>query len=1818
MKRLISAILSAAILAVAAADTALAQADAQDAYQRATASYQASEFAAARDLALRASQTDPKNAEVFLLLGKAHYQLGEIDKAIAAWKQTLALAPEEPFAAQMLAVLRVEKVETDARIKLVEVMIQEKLLLEALHESQRLLAEKAISESERAKVLLLQAEITLKLNQPAVTLAKLQQVRILYPRQADPVQAMLLEGQAELRSGGESTVEGMARLRKLVADHPGTAAAATARYALIGYELQQGVNPARARALAKWLADSPDHPQVGEALKALIEAYLSVTRQGEKPTPEAELTKWDVDALALADELYKQTPNAEEAKQLTELLLKHLDDHYAKHGAYAAAVKGAELQQGVPLPRNSRLLILKALVRYKTAIAVKYLDDQTRVGKLPPVAELGDPPEVLDGVLVLYAAINSEYPAEPPWVDQAQLAAKVRTYAARVRFPQVVSRLKGPDAWAIDIARTVVKADGDAAAVQTAVELFQGIVKDYSALQGTDARRLTVSLSRLLVDEPLAPTHAAWSGVMAAHAELIDRYAKFLFDENLKSGNAENNADLSDSQKELLQVLTEHVTRESQRAPGALKLLGEHIKPWIAHDHWALAEEMYQSLSKALPAPEQREAELAVVGLWVQRVTRKHARLAAAGLTVPRELDPTLAAALARLYQLQTGLGPQSAELQGVRGHWDRIVAHYKSLEYYEIAEAAIQVKADAAVEAADEYAAFQLVQLKDEHARRELSRFLEQYSASERIVLTPEFQAAISGWKQFIVDRPASPLAVQAVEKVFAVGQLFEQHEARSLATEVYEDIEKFSAGIKVLSQPKPGELNTPQRASFAVAGALDALARKALTKAMADRSSDDPLPGELSEEFTAAIAAYYGFIKTYPDNPAVNGAIGKIMAIAHEYAKVDAWDVADGVYAGLLESELEIRRPERLKFARGLCRLGHVMPDHAREILAALTGEGLRGSGDPAGPEMLAMLNSIAVDELSVGGRDADAPDSRPGDAGGQVAGGSGAVSGTASEAAARRPSPTTPHHDTQLLAMIRRQESNRAAQVARLRERIVVNAPVQQFSIVNQTDQQEMQVQQIAQQGEQQPTQQTIAVPVLSEAELLRQEKALTAAYEVFQAIRKEHPHTPTALHARAEILVMVGHWRTLGEWERSAVLAVQFLEDNSTDRELPKLRLEIARDRLAWASKPIPGQVNRRERLDEVSKRFDAARAELAKIVADFPRQRSYQQDAQWDIADSFLKQARVIGAFSPTLARGQFVRTAKELTQVAQKYPKHPEIGTIPQMLWNVSAELEGRAFDEEAILVWNDLMLYDPMHALSQQAALKIAQTYQQKLGRPLKAAEAYQELHFARGGSDQSLQDAIFQIGSELKGQKRWVEALHILETFVDSFPQHAQAGQALAMVGQIHQANEAWEDAIAAYRRVIDEFENGQFVQDAKWAIAECTINLSRWREASTAYREYLKAYPKDEKLPEANRRIEVLKDLVRYQGLVDEEGQRKAFDAQYQIAAIVKTQLSNPVKAIIEYRKVVENWPASHLADDALYAVGTTYLSLGETDKAREALLAVGAKYAASPLADDALFMVGKSYEDEATKLSAVTRETTLERNKDLAQRRAYQMSQDNRLRQQQFKTDRIAGLRKAGKAKEASVEEAGRAANYGQFYSANTALFAQKAFQEIETLTATELADRQDKMNAALRRAVEAYTKASEVAGADKADDALLQMATIFDQRLKDSQAAMQTWLEIVRQFSGTEVAEDASWRIAQYYERENKYAEAIEAYNAFLRNYPRSPQAGPAQFDIAESHEHLGQWISAMDSYTKYITNFAEGPLVAKAKEQINWIKTYRL
>jgi TolA-binding protein len=1849
MKKLMRRLAGAAIFAAAisAAPSVFGQTDAAAAYQQGKTAYQAGEFDKARQLFTQASQTDTKNAEVFLWLGKSEYQLGHVSEALTAWKTTLQLAPNEPYAAGMLKALTGEAADADSALAVVEALVKEGLPEPALASVNKLLADKALTEPQRVKALTLRAGALLESGHAGEVEAAVQELLIKYPKVADVEQVALLRAKAKLRLP-EGSAEGVAILRQLSTDHPDSAAGIAAAYELLAFDLSQGVTAAKADALAKWVTAHADHALSNKARALLVQADLTVTDKTAEATATTELSKYDQAALATADELFRRIVKSDEATALTQRIVAHFQNYYAKARAHTAAIAGTQSLLISPLPPASREIALRAVAGFQIDLALRDIATNSAAGKLAA----GPQPKTLSDAVETLATITKEFPGETVWRLRATLAERLHAIATAGPWPAKVTALKPADAWAIEIALPIVKSAADATATDSAVKTITAIVNDLAALNQPPARDVALKVNTDLL-AALAADSPSWLAVAQAQISLLTAQAATDFQENLRAAKLDANAKLSDTQQKLIAALASIVARDAKQAPWAIDRLRDSLALWLGAGYYQVAEEAYTKLAAAVPETQQRQVRLAIVQLWVQKALADAHRLAAAGLAEPRKLDPSLAKALQSLYAMQTGLDDTDPFLTTVRQAIDPIVQHYKAIKYYDVAEAAIKEKPAQANPQADAYIQLELAVLADEAARREIEALLKQYKATDKLTLTDGVKSAIAAYERFITDHPTDPLAARAVDRIFAISASFEQYQAYDVALQIDRDFAAFAANAPVLAQASPGTSSVAERASFAAITVLDVKARDAMAKSMAKSAAENKgtpqPPSRLSDEFTAAIAAYKNFIKASADSPLVSQALLRISAIALDYARADAWDVADSIYGEMIAENLATLDPERIEFCRGLCQLGKVMPEHAKEVLAALlsTRQGQGAAGDVSGTTATARGEELRLKQAAgfglagesttqlgtyargggggFGGRgDAFAPYGTPG---GRREGGPTDLAKT--PAAASTPAPVQndaiqdlaaggvvapaderAKADNEALAAISRQEARRAAQIAQIRDRPVaaggamaLNLPADAKAMKSMKDSE---------------AQQPYTPPVLSEQELARQQAALDAAYVIFNRILHAHPDTATSDQARGEIMIELGYWRGIAQWQRAAALGERFLKDNAEDKELPKIRLGIATDHLAWASQPLDKRTTTTEMLAEVTKRFVAAREELAKVAADFPDQRPLVEDAQWRIATSFLTQARVVDSFSATLARGQYVRAAKELRRIAGEFADNPQIAQIPQMLWDLSMELHNRNYHEDALTVWNILAIDYPTHPQAQQAMLMTAQTYQANLGRPLRAAEVYLEINYAHGGADAAMQNAVFAIGADLNTQKRWIEAQRVLESFVQSFPKHPQAGQALTMIGQIHQANEAWTEAIAAYRRVIDEFPaSGQWMQDAKWSIADATINLSKWKEAIGAYESYVASFPKDAKVAEANRRIGILKDLANYQKLVDENGP-KAYDAQFQIASIVSAQLGNWRKAVQEFQKVATNWPKSHLAADALHSIGLLYLQYGEVDAARDALRAVAANYPDSPYACDSLYQIGKSYEDEANRLATVTRESTFEQNKELAQRRAYQLGNTARAESMSRLNVKAQELKKAGQKAEADLQIAANGGAQAQNDDANFTIAAENAFREQETLTAGQLADRQDKINAALRKAVAVYAEAAKVPAGDKAGEALLHMAVIYNDRLGDPPQAMSTWLEIVRQFSGTAVAEEASWQIAQHYEKAGQYAEAVEAYKSFLRNYRRSPKAPDAQFFIAENYEHLGQWIAAMDQYTNYVQNFPEGTLVQKAKEQISFIKTYRL
>src|SRR5882672_9108100 len=159
MKKMMRRLAAAALLAAvtSAAPRVWAQSDAAAAYQQGKTAFSAGQYDKARDYFAQASQTDPKNPEVFLWLGKAQYELGHVDEAVTAWNTTLTLAPNEPYAAQMLKALRGDLGDAESTLSLADVLVKEGLDEPALVTLDKLLHDKAMTDAQRAKALLLKA-----------------------------------------------------------------------------------------------------------------------------------------------------------------------------------------------------------------------------------------------------------------------------------------------------------------------------------------------------------------------------------------------------------------------------------------------------------------------------------------------------------------------------------------------------------------------------------------------------------------------------------------------------------------------------------------------------------------------------------------------------------------------------------------------------------------------------------------------------------------------------------------------------------------------------------------------------------------------------------------------------------------------------------------------------------------------------------------------------------------------------------------------------------------------------------------------------------------------------------------------------------------------------------------------------------------------------------------------------------------------------------------------------------------------------------------------------------------------------------------------------------------------------------------------------------------------------------------------------------------------------------------------------------------------------------------------------------------------------
>jgi tetratricopeptide (TPR) repeat protein len=321
-----------------------AQSDAETALENARVAYQADQFEEARDQAKKASQTAARNPDVWLMLGKAHFQLGELDEALVAWRNLLKLAPNHEYGRRMVSALEGQVSDIDLRIRLASVNVSEGFVQTARADLQSLRTRSPLSLEQRRKVLMLLAEVAVLEVKGTEALAILNELTTRDAATADTLPVRLLTARAQLVTGGALTTFGLAELTKIVEEAGDTPDAQLAKLELLLHRVSRGEDGVT--ELAAWIEENGTLTASRRArlgLRDSVQRYLAASAAAPAPKADAELNEHDKSALTAAGHAFKAFVDVADQTALATALTTHLEKRYVAVDAFAAARSGLVL-----------------------------------------------------------------------------------------------------------------------------------------------------------------------------------------------------------------------------------------------------------------------------------------------------------------------------------------------------------------------------------------------------------------------------------------------------------------------------------------------------------------------------------------------------------------------------------------------------------------------------------------------------------------------------------------------------------------------------------------------------------------------------------------------------------------------------------------------------------------------------------------------------------------------------------------------------------------------------------------------------------------------------------------------------------------------------------------------------------------------------------------------------------------------------------------------------------------------------------------------------------------------------------------------------------------------------------------------------------------------------------------------------------------------------------------------------------------------------------------------------------------------------------
>ena len=182
----------------------------------------------------------------------------------------------------------------------------------------------------------------------------------------------------------------------------------------------------------------------------------------------------------------------------------------------------------------------------------------------------------------------------------------------------------------------------------------------------------------------------------------------------------------------------------------------------------------------------------------------------------------------------------------------------------------------------------------------------------------------------------------------------------------------------------------------------------------------------------------------------------------------------------------------------------------------------------------------------------------------------------------------------------------------------------------------------------------------------------------------------------------------------------------------------------------------------------------------------------------------------------------------------------------------------------------------------------------------------------------------------SQLQDAEFYDEASAQFEEYVRKYPESDSADNAKLQIANGYFQKGEYKQAISVYQEVLASYPEGDSADQAALSIGDAYFAQNMIDEAIEAYEKLLLKYPQFNKRVaiSAQDKMAAVEDMEEDLRIISEEADSEKDNAQYDIANIYLTIFGNYERAMAEFQKVVDQWPRSELADEALWNIGECY--------------------------------------------------------------------------------------------------------------------------------------------------------------------------------------------------------------------------------------------------------------------------------------------------